>query len=1401
MGEITEPVLEEFETCCEISVVSNSIKLIPEDSDTSCGLRGSVKFKPIVLGDSVNLDITLKETTLVPTPSGKIACESTPSDALILLGKVILGQPVMYVNQNVRTNPDKPVILSGIEPGDYRVMFAKDGYTSCTTAITVYWGGVAYAHCALDPVQATGALSCTTTPIGAKVYLDGALESVGVTPLIIEELLPGIHTVVFKKDGFPDCLKQQAVVVGQTREVFCELELPPLPEGYIKCQAYDSVTNAGLTATIRIDNQTVAPLTPHTTPGLPPGEHTVTFIHEGYITTTVTVTVVAGETVNAYGSMVKKELPVGPGFDIDVDIPSLAPGDNLYVVKVLKVPFTNTWIVSDIIIPVPITGMIWNNIENGLFAARVAPADCEPMPSHFKNFEIGKHYAVYVGTKALTFYPETRVHLLTDMTTSIEITDSIMSWLERTICGFFDITPANCPFFLATFYDPIFVAELLEIIIHNRNLAGEYQEPTTLDYVMLPIAVAGSVLPMIPAGKLGKYTGLLIKRCKESTPIKEIFETRGVDIVEMSIRGSTAQIDTFMEAVKSGDTIKMLHTIDEVLKAPPTTIGHEWEWLSNVKKISDETHKLVEKSGALVPAPIKNVITSVHSKMLSKAINKPPLYRFAKESDIEIITNLFDAAYQNAIRRESLTSTELASISQLAHNNPELFAKRLAAMLDSGFTLFKKALKDSGGFSEADLVEYARAIAKEGVLDNRGFNILSRMLAKQPMAKLAGSEDEIAEAFIKEFPTLSGERVIAELSLMPEDFLKRHPGVKTAAVDRLKVTKKFSDWEAVSAVEGKICQTVVHYIKRVPGEASKHPIMLIGMTIAGTFSYIGMGIAPMWFIEETPQTFSIPIFSAIKEKKYDEARAMMPAYKLYLDDLDSSIVPWTKTWFFLWAPFVDMAMIAHHNQYDAYALLLGMSTKPPDVPEVFNARITDVIDADSMYIGVPKDEINEETGWRVVIERWKDVKVSEGFNENSTPDIPLNYEIRLTGVNAPEAAAENYLVRRLTCPTCEEERWNATKGIYNNANDWAHQKMWHKLVELHTDQSDLLDKYNRILVVVYDNTDNINAGLLKNGHTVVFFYSANNKVDESLFLSNETIARNGRIGVWAIAVDSGTIRCVSHPTSAEVWLDGINTGKKTISNVAYLEGVAIGSHTITFKKIIEETPQSCSKDVTVIKDITVDAECTLSGFVPPPPEGKIHCKTLKPAGTSLSGAKIYLTGVGYENQYMGDTEKTITVPVGTYSIKYTYPEYLDGLVENITVTEGVLSDATCSMEPSLIPVDKATWYIGDVKNEAGEILSAAEVYVDGEYTHHWAPETLTFCSGCECDTIIPCDFGTHTVTIKKTGYEDWTETRTLVAGDTPTDSPVMQLIGVVKFPVTIESVPAGAVIEIDGTVI
>jgi hypothetical protein len=85
----------------------------------------------------------------------------------------------------------------------------------------------------------------------------------------------------------------------------------------------------------------------------------------------------------------------------------------------------------------------------------------------------------------------------------------------------------------------------------------------------------------------------------------------------------------------------------------------------------------------------------------------------------------------------------------------------------------------------------------------------------------------------------------------------------------------------------------------------------------------------------------------------------------------------------------------------------------------------------------------------------------------------------------------------------------------------------------------------------------------------------------------------------------------------------------------------------------------------------------------------------------------------------------------------------------------------------------ATYKINEVKNNDSIVLSVVKIYVDDVYLHHYAPQTITFCDGCKCDTYVDCGFGEHRIKLEKAGYLDWLETKTFNAGDSFEVNPIM----------------------------
>lgn len=68
----------------------------------------------------------------------------------------------------------------------------------------------------------------------------------------------------------------------------------------------------------------------------------------------------------------------------------------------------------------------------------------------------------------------------------------------------------------------------------------------------------------------------------------------------------------------------------------------------------------------------------------------------------------------------------------------------------------------------------------------------------------------------------------------------------------------------------------------------------------------------------------------------------------------------------------------------------------------------------------------------------------------------------------------------------------------------------------------------------------------------------------------------------------------------------------------------------------------------------------------------------------------------------------------------------------------------------------------------------AEIWVDGTYIHAYAPETLHFCNGCMCGTYVDCGFGTHTISVRKRGYDEFSQLISLNAGDVVDVEPILQ---------------------------
>jgi len=155
-------------------------------------------------------------------------------------------------------------------------------------------------------------------------------------------------------------------------------------------------------------------------------------------------------------------------------------------------------------------------------------------------------------------------------------------------------------------------------------------------------------------------------------------------------------------------------------------------------------------------------------------------------------------------------------------------------------------------------------------------------------------------------------------------------------------------------------------------------------------------------------------------------------------------------------------------------------------------------------------------------------------------------------------------------------------------------------------------------------------------------------------------------------------------------------------------------------------------------------------------EGEVKCR-VDSSETGFAGEGEYLfkicryTEGGTANWY--DSGETITI----------------SFLPSPTLTP----TPTPSSFPSPTPTPFAQWKINEAKDTNGTVLSAVKIYLDDVYLHHYSPEVLTFCSGCQCGEV-ECDFGIHRLRLVKSGYLAWEEEREVKPGEVVESNPVLE---------------------------
>lgn len=146
------------------------------------------------------------------------------SDGTLTVTVMQEGAEVYVDEQLVGTSPIAPQAL---QPGSHTVRVRMPGFSEYSDVITVERGGV--VDMPVELFALSEALSITTTPPGAHVFVDGNFA--GETPVDVD-LNDGVHSVRVTLHGYEEAVQEITAESGRREEI--ALTMTALPEDQLR---------------------------------------------------------------------------------------------------------------------------------------------------------------------------------------------------------------------------------------------------------------------------------------------------------------------------------------------------------------------------------------------------------------------------------------------------------------------------------------------------------------------------------------------------------------------------------------------------------------------------------------------------------------------------------------------------------------------------------------------------------------------------------------------------------------------------------------------------------------------------------------------------------------------------------------------------------------------------------------------------------------------------------------------------------------------------------------------------------------------------------------------------------------------------------------------------------------
>ncbi len=238
---------------------------------------------------------------------------------------------------------------------------------------------------------------------------------------------------------------------------------------------------------------------------------------------------------------------------------------------------------------------------------------------------------------------------------------------------------------------------------------------------------------------------------------------------------------------------------------------------------------------------------------------------------------------------------------------------------------------------------------------------------------------------------------------------------------------------------------------------------------------------------------------------------------------------------------------------------------------------------------------------------------------------------------------------------------------------------------------------------------------------------------------------------------NGTLFINSTPSGAKIIIDDIVAG----STPGTFKNITPGDHIVVLNL---SGYDDYTETVSVMSDTTSTVDVDLARIIVPP--GSILVKS------TPSLATVYL-----DNIYKGITPLSLdNIGPGSHVIvlrKTGYNDYRTSI--------NVVSGKTVTVSATLVPVGQKSGALNIKSTPSGAVI-----YLD------------TVNKGSTPMTISNIQAGTHTLTLKKTGYKDYTTIVGIIAGRTTNLSLSMTKLPATTGSIAVNSIPQGATILLDG---